>query len=344
MNTNETLEPNRLYKDKVFRMLFSKKEHLLELYNALNGTKYGNPEELEIMTWDDVLYMRMKNDVSMLIDGRLNLYEHQSSWNPNMPLRGLIYFAELYKDLTREKNIYGPKLIPLPTPIYIVFYNGERKMGDFEEMKLSDAFVYGNEQSGMELKVKVINIKYGMNRELMEKCRTLADYAFFVGQVKTYLKQMELKAAIHKAIEDCVQEDRLAEFLKSRRDEVMCSLLTEYDEEKTLAMMREEMKEIAKEELRDSVVEELRKEVKKEVKEEIRKEIKEEVRQEVRKEAFEDGVEDGMRKGVLTGGISTLIQDNIEDGKSREQILTKLMKRFGLTGREAEMYYDQYTK
>ena len=70
----------------------------------------------------------------------------------------------------------------------------------------------------------------------------------------------------------------------------------------------------------------------------------EEVRQEVRKEAFEDGVEDGMRKGVLTGGISTLIQDNIEDGKSREQILTKLMKRFGLTGREAEMYYDQYTK
>ena len=95
------------------------KRQLLELYNALNGTKYGNPEELEIMTWDDVLYMRMKNDVSMLIDGRLNLYEHQSSWNPNMPLRGLIYFAELYKDLTREKNIYGPKLIPLPTPIYI---------------------------------------------------------------------------------------------------------------------------------------------------------------------------------------------------------------------------------
>ena len=331
MNTNENLEPNRLYKDKVFRMLFSEKEHLLELYNALNGTKYGDPDELEIMTWDDVLYMRMKNDVSMLIDGRLNLYEHQSSWNPNMPLRGLIYFAELYKDLTREKNIYGPKLLPLPTPIYIVFYNGERKMGDFEEMKLSDAFVHGNEQSGMELKVKVINIKYGMNRELMEKCRTLADYAFFVGQVKTYLKQMELKAAIYKAIDDCVKEDRLAEFLKSRRDEVMCSLLTEYDEEKTLAMMREEMKEIAKEELRETVEEEVREEITEKVKEEVREEVTEKVKEEVREEVTEK-----VKEEVL----QILVKDNIAEGKTKEQIIDKLTRLFSMSREEAEPYYN----
>lgn len=324
MNTNEKLEPNRLYKDRVFRMLFSEKEHLLELYNALNGTQYDDPEELEITTWDDVLYMRMKNDVSMLIDGRLNLYEHQSSWNPNMPLRGLIYFAELYKYLTKEKNIYGPKLIFLPTPIYIVFYNGERKMGDSEEMKLSDAFLHGNEQSGMELKVKVINIKYGMNRELMDKCRTLADYAFFVGQVKQYLKQMDLKKAIQYAIEDCIKEDRLTEFLKSRRDDVMCSLLTEYDEEKTLAMMREEMKEEAKEEIRE--------EVKKEVREEVKEEVKAEVKEKIKEEMFEEG------------GICALIQDNVEDGRPKELIIDKLMKRFALSIEKAEHYYNQYTK
>ena len=298
MNTKEKLEPNRLYKDRVFRMLFSEKEHLLELYNALNGTQYDTPDELEITTWDDVLYMRMKNDVSMLIDGRLNLYEHQSSWNPNMPLRGLFYFTELYKHLAEGKNLYGTKLISLPTPIYIVFYNGERKMGDFEEMKLSDAFLNGNEQSGMELKVKVINIKYGMNQELMDKCRTLADYAFFVGRVKTYLRQMELKEAILQAIEECIKENRLAEFLKSRRDEVMSSLITEYDEEKTLAANREE--------------------------------------------ALEEGIELGLQKGVLTG-INALIQDNFEEGKTKEQIIVKLMRHFPLSREQAEEYYIQYT-
>ncbi len=236
-----------------------------------------------------------------------------------MPLRGLFYFAELYKHLVQGENIYGTRLIPLPTPIYLVFYNGEREMGDYEEMKLSDAFVHGNEQSGMELKVKVINIKYGMNQDLMEKCRTLADYAFFVGQVKNYMGQMELKEAILQAIDECIREGRMAEFLKSRRDEVMNSLLTEYDEEKTLAANREEA-----------------------FKEGIERGLQE-GREKGLQEGIEKGIEEGIEKGLFTG-ICAFIQDYLEDGKTKEEIIDKLIKRFSMSREEALNYYTKCVK
>ncbi|MCI8745248.1 MAG: hypothetical protein HFI25_06185, partial [Lachnospiraceae bacterium] len=88
---------NRKYKDVLFRFIFRDKKDLLSLYNAINGTDYKNPEELEINTLENVIYMKMKNDLSFLVGASMNLYEHQSTWNPNMPLRGLFYFAELYE-------------------------------------------------------------------------------------------------------------------------------------------------------------------------------------------------------------------------------------------------------
>lgn len=240
MNVKETMKPSRQYKDRVFRMLFSNKEHLLELYNALNNTQYDNPEELELTTWEDIIYMSMKNDVSMVIDDFLNLYEHQSTWNPNMALRGLFYFSDLYKHLTREKNIYSSKLISLPTPVYIVFYNGNREMQEKEELKLSDAFSRGNELSGMELKAQIININEGHNKILMERCKTLAGYALFVGKVKTYQKETDLQGAIWRAIDECIAAGVLSEFLQARRDEVMHTLMIEYDEERVLNDLKEE--------------------------------------------------------------------------------------------------------
>lgn len=240
MHMNDTVKPARQYKDQVFRMLFSDKEHLLELYNALNDTHYDNPEELEITTWEEVIYMSMKNDVSMMIDDYLNLYEHQSTWNPNMPLRGLFYFSDLYKHLTRKKNLYSSKLIPLPMPIYYVFYNGDREMEEQEELRLSDAFSKADEQSCLEVKTRVININDGHSKELMEKCQTLAEYSIFVGKVKAYQKEMELKDAIWYAIEECIAAGVLSELLKTRRDDVMNALMTEYDEERVLKELSEE--------------------------------------------------------------------------------------------------------
>ncbi len=240
MNTYETLHVNRKFKDTLFRMLYSDKDRLLELYNGLNDTCYENPDDLEITTWEDVIYLSMKNDVSMMIHGYLNLYEHQSTWNKNMPLRGFFYFANLYKQLTKDKNLYSSKQIYLPTPMYVVFYNGLRKMDEREEMRLSDAFLHGNEQSGMELKVQVININYGHNQELMEKCKTLAEYSYFVGKVREYQPKMELKDAVTRVIDECIDAGILEEFLKTRRNEIVNALLTEYDEERVLEDLREE--------------------------------------------------------------------------------------------------------
>ena len=117
----------RSYKDSLFRMIFKEKRELLSLYNAINGTSYQDPDELIVTTIEDVLYMGRKNDVSFLIGTRLYLYEHQSTWNPNLPLRNLFYVSDLYSAITEERNLYSSKRIQIPTPHFLVFYNGEEK-------------------------------------------------------------------------------------------------------------------------------------------------------------------------------------------------------------------------
>ena len=243
MYTNMQLSGNRTYKDRLFRLLFSDKQTLLELYNALNQTHYTDPEDLELTTLDDVLYMKMKNDVSMLISSHLCLYEHQSTLNPNMPLLGLLYFAELYRQIAGSKHLYSTRLISLPTPVYFVFYNGNQEIGEEKVLRLSDAFQHGNEHSKMELEAHMININYGHNKELMEQCRTLRDYSILVSKIKFYGQTMDLTGAIRQAIEECIAEGVLRDFLMKRRSEVVNSLLTEYDEERVLADLSREFYE-----------------------------------------------------------------------------------------------------
>ena len=118
---------NTNYKDTIFRMLFKKKPQLLELFNAINNTAYNNPEELEVVTLENAIYMSIKNDVSCLLDMRIQLYEQQSMVNPNMPLRDLMYVCGQYEKYIIDKDIYSRKLIKLPTPRFVVFYNGTEK-------------------------------------------------------------------------------------------------------------------------------------------------------------------------------------------------------------------------
>ena len=75
------------YRDALFRSIFNENSVLLELYNALNQTDYDDADELIFYTIDDVIYLGYKNDVSFIVRGTLNLYEHQSTLNPNMPIR-----------------------------------------------------------------------------------------------------------------------------------------------------------------------------------------------------------------------------------------------------------------
>lgn len=131
----------RTYKSRLFEMIFSEKRALLDLYNAMNGTEYNDPELLEINTLENAIYMSMKNDLSFIIDSRLTLYEHQSTFSPNLPLRCLIYVSDLYSVMTKDENLYGTKTIQIPTPRFVIFYNGTEKMEDIKVLRLSEAFM-----------------------------------------------------------------------------------------------------------------------------------------------------------------------------------------------------------
>lgn len=241
MNTTDNIGVNREFKDRLFRLLYCDKENALELYNGLNHSNYTNADELEIVTLEDVIWMKMK----------------------------------------------------FPTPVYVVFYNGDKDIGEKTSLKLSDAFIHGNKQSKMELQVQVLNINYGHNKQLMKACPTLQQYAILVNKIKTYQKDMELRLAVSRAIDECIEEEVLREFLMLRRAEVMNSILTEYDEKRVL--------------------------------------------EDIGQEKYEEGWASGIEATIL-------VLNNVEDGKSEEQILDELANQFSLDYEDAKRYYDMCLK
>lgn len=178
----------RSYKDRAFRLLFQDKKRLLDLYNALNNTTYTDEEALTINTLENTIFMKMRNDISFLIDLNMSLYEHQSSYCPNMPLRGLLYFADLYKKYVGNTELSGRKLIRIPAPHFIVFYNGTERQEEEFIQKLSDSYE-GDQEGCMELTVRT-------------------------------------------AIDTCIEQNILKEFLTEQKAEVIAMSIYEYDEEK----------------------------------------------------------------------------------------------------------------
>ncbi|MCM1048052.1 MAG: hypothetical protein NC433_06480 [Clostridiales bacterium] len=235
---------SRNIKDRVFRLLFDKdREALLALYNALNGTDYHDASALRIVTLEGAVYMVMKNDLAFIVAGTLNLYEHQSTLNPNMPVRFLIYLAGEYQKLVEEakESLYGTKLITLPTPQCVVFYNGEKGIPEEQTLRLSDAFEKRKCDAGVELSVRMLNINYGHNKELMEKCRVLGEYAEFVDICRQFVaKGGNRQKALNAAIDYCIEHDILSEFLRNNRAEVVGMLLEKFDIKKYENSLREE--------------------------------------------------------------------------------------------------------
>ena len=239
----ESVTINRTYKDRLFKIIFEDKKELLSLYNALTGKNYQNPDELEINTIDDVIYMHLKNDMSFILDDWQNLFEQQSTFNPNQPLRGFFYFADLYKVKYFGKKIYSTRLLKIPTPQYIVFYNGTTNMPDKKELRLSDAFQQPTTQPDIEVVAHMLNINYGHNKELMERCQKLKEYAQFIDIIRHYLrenKQWSNEQAISKAIDDCIQNNILRDILQKERLRVMASILSEFDEVGYKEMIQDE--------------------------------------------------------------------------------------------------------
>lgn len=245
---NQDIRGNRNHKDALFRMVFSKKEDLLDLYNAVRGTAYQNVEDLEVNTLENVLYMAMKNDISFMIDCTMNLYEHQSSYNPNMPLRGLMYFVQLYSKYAdqRKLNLYSTTIQKIPTPQFVVFYNGMKEEPDRQILKLSDAFQ--TEGGCIECEATMLNINLGRNMELMEKCRRLEEYATFVSKVRKYTQsgELELGEAIRQAMDECIEKGILSDILTNQRAEV---------KDEVRAEVKDEVKAEVREEAQGSLVE-----------------------------------------------------------------------------------------
>ena len=239
--SGSALPARRDYKDTIFRRLFQDRENLLSLYNAVNRTSYTDAEDLTVVTLENAVYMNMKNDVAFLLDNRLSLYEHQSTWNPNMPLRDLFYVSRTYQGLVKDETLYSSKRLRLPAPHFLVFYNGTEEREERSVLKLSDSFEYAGtqkEEPNLELKVLVLNINQGNNKELLEVCRTLREYMIFVDRIRLYTKTMELDTAAERAVDECIHEGVLSEFLRKNRGEAIEMSIFEYDEERELKLIR----------------------------------------------------------------------------------------------------------
>lgn len=292
-NEYQELQGNREVKSTLFAKVFSNKRDLLSLYNALCGTNHENEEELEITTIEGILYMGMKNDVSLILGNDMHLYEHQSTYNPNMPLRGLMYFGSLYSKYvkTRGVNLYSTKLQYLPVPRYIVFYNGTMEQPDEQILYLSETF--RNEDGSenihgcLECEARMLNVNYGHNAELMEKCRRLKEYSIFVDKLRRYTPYYpgRLDKAITRTVDECIAEDILREFLIEAKAEVVDMVLYEFDRELYERDLIANTREDLREEVRAEVIKEVRAEVAEEIRTEVAEEVRAEVAEEVRVEA-----------------------------------------------------------
>ena len=279
------LFPNRRYKDALFRRVFQDKRDLLDLYNALNRTNYTDPDMIEITTLEDAIYMSMKDDLSFIVASSLNLYEHQSTVNPNMPLRGLLYLSTQYQTFVQKNkaDIYGRKLISLPFPQFVIFYNGIENQEDEVILKLSDAFPKNSDglTPALECTARVLNINAGHNEILQNTCKRLHDYSFFISKINDFSAEgIPLDLAITAAIDYCIDEGILADILEKCRDEVFDMLLTEYD-----AKFHEDN---------------------------------------IRKEEREEGRQEGRREGILLAQTEIII-NALNSGMTESEITEKLL-------------------
>ena len=239
-------KPKREYKDRLFKAIFGRdteesKRWRLDLYNALNNTNYTDPDALTLTTIENVIYITMKNDISFLIGSQMNLYEQQSSFNPNMPLRGLMYFAQLYQmNLSeREEDLFGSRLVKIPAPSFVVFYNGDRKLPDVSKLRLSDAFEPAGSTEEFEWTATVINIGGNHSEGLQKKCKALYAYCSYVNRVKQNLKaKMPAASAVEEALDYAIRENLLEGYFKSQKMEVLNMSLTEFDQEEYDRILR----------------------------------------------------------------------------------------------------------
>jgi hypothetical protein len=239
------MSANKLYKASVFSLLFGNAETLRELYGAITGEQIPTDVPITINTLEDVLFMERINDLSFSIGDRIVvLIEHQSTINPNMPLRLLMYIVRVYEKITGSKNIYSTRRIAIPRPEFIVLYNGVAPYPDEETLKLSDLYADKSLAPELDLTVKVYNINTGHNEARLRKSGTLGSYSTFIDKVREFDAQTgSLDEALKQAVNWCIKHGVLPDFLKTHGSEVVNMLLTEWNMDEALKVRREEGRE-----------------------------------------------------------------------------------------------------
>ena len=236
-------EFERNYKDTVFVTVFHEKEKLIELYNAIFDTDYDKDTAIDIVTIKDVLFRTLKNDVSFVLDKRfVVLVEHQSSINGNLPLRDLLYMSTVLKRMIDTKQLYREKTLRIPRPAFIVLYNGPEDLPEYQELRLSDAYLGDKderEEDALQLIVKVYNINTEKNSEILGRCETLRQYSRFVEIMRSYKEDSELtNDVIVEVLNRCKKEGVLTEFMDKYGTEIVEMLFKELTREEDLEISR----------------------------------------------------------------------------------------------------------
>jgi predicted transposase YdaD len=240
---------NAKYKDSVFSFLFSNPDVLRELYCALENVTLPPDVPVTINTLKNVLFMDHINDISFDIGGKLVvLIEHQSTINPNMALRLLLYVVRLYEKMFKDKTLYSGKRLTIPRPEFFVLYNGIAPYPDEQVLRLSDAYektgIPGLKEKAvpsLELELRVININDGRNKDIAGRCRKLAEYSMFIARVRLFEQELgDKEAAMEAAIKYCREHAILREFLEQHSTEVFNMLITEWNTEEAKEVWYEE--------------------------------------------------------------------------------------------------------
>ena len=233
---------NREYKASAFTTYYSVPENAADLYQALDGHSKVKPEDIAFTTLEGVLFMARKNDLAFTVQKKvLVIGEHQSTLNLNMPLRSAIYYGRTMERLIPPRDIYKTKPIPIPTPKFYVFYNGTKDQPPERILRLSDAYLEKTNTPMLELSVKMININLSAGHSLLANCRTIYEYSFFIQKIRDYLDQkFDRNLAIRAAMEECLDNGIMVNFIQEHGTEVINMLFTEFNMEDALAVRGEE--------------------------------------------------------------------------------------------------------
>lgn len=232
---------NREVKASAFTAYFSDPKKAAELYMALTGEQVA-PRDIHYTTLKGVLFLVRKNDLAFTVkDKVLVISEHQSTINDNMPLRSAIYYGRTMEKLIEPRALYRTNRIPIPTPEFFTFYNGNAEFPPEKILKLSDAYIEKTDEPMLELTIRVININLPVNHPMLEQCRPLYEYSWFIQKIKEYIGSGNSRdEAIIHAMGDCRAEGIMVEFLNEHGTEAVNMLFTEFNMEDALDVRYEE--------------------------------------------------------------------------------------------------------